>query len=176
MTEPATNPAAEIEAIKAVHEALAPLTVDGRSRVVSFIVSLLAIDAPPPVMSPEDTVVEKAAELAADAEAAKAPTFADFADLHAAADPATNTDRALLAGYWLQVCERSESFTAQSANRALTNLGHRIANITSALDALQGMKPQLVLQLRKNGRSQQARKLYKLSGAGIKRVEEMIRG
>jgi hypothetical protein len=36
--------------------------------------------------------------------------------------------------------------------------------------------PRLVLQLKKSGKSQQARKRYKLTTAGITEVERMIKG
>lgn len=61
-------------------------------------------------------------------------------------------------------------------NTALNNLGHKLANVTVSLSVLIEAKPQLVLQLRKSGKSKQARKTYKLSVAGIDRVKEMIDG
>ncbi len=59
-------------------------------------------------------------------------------------------------------------------NNELNHLGQKVANITNAMTSLNETKPQLVLQLRKSGKSQQARKTYKLSAAGINRVKEMI--
>ena len=55
----------------------------------------------------------------------------------------------------------------------LKNLGHGIPNVTKALDSLKGQSPALALQLKKAGTSQQARKTYKITVAGIKQIEAM---
>src|SRR5690242_3808233 len=75
--------------------------------------------------------------------------FEDFASLVDATHPDTDAMRALVAGYWLQVCQGDPSFDAQSANTELKHLGHPSSNITMALGALINQKPALVLQLRK---------------------------
>ena len=49
-------------------------------------------------------------------------------------------------------------------------------SITDAIDAMKNQKPMLILQLKKSGNSRQARKLYKVSYEGMKRVEGMIGG
>jgi predicted transcriptional regulator len=38
-----------------------------------------------------------------------------------------------------------------------------------------GFKPQLAIQLKKSGNAKQARKKYKVTKEGIKKVEEMLR-
>jgi hypothetical protein len=45
-----------------------------------------------------------------------------------------------------------------------------------ALNSLIAKKPQLVIQTRKSGSSQQARKKYKLTNEGLNKVERMLRG
>lgn len=178
-----SDPAKEFSAIQAVHAALEPLDDEARTRVLAYIASLLGIDtkvaigrvaAPGPGAASDidDDPVE-----AAPAEAAKgASTFSSFAELYAAASPKSNGEKALVVGYWLQVCQSADSFTAASANKELTHLGHKLANITDAIDQMKSQKPMLILQLKKSGSSQQARKLYKVSHEGVKRVEVMIRG
>lgn len=178
-----SNPAKEFSAIQAVHAALQDLDDEARTRVLTYIVSLLGIDTKAgigrtPVQSAgAASGVEDDPEGAAPAEAAKgSPTFGSFAELYAAASPKSNAEKALVVGYWLQVCQSADSFTAASANKELTHLGHKIANITDAIDQMKSQKPMLILQLKKSGSSQQARKLYKVSHEGVKRVEAMIRG
>jgi hypothetical protein len=102
--------------------------------------------------------------------------FQDFASLFEACGPNTDSLRALVGAYWLQVCQSNQGFDGQSVNRELKNLGHGIANITQALNPLIAQKPAFVLQLRKSGTTKQARKLYKVTEAGIKRIKEMIAG
>ena len=102
--------------------------------------------------------------------------FEDFASLVDAARPETDPMRALVAGYWLQVCKGGPSFDAQTANTELKHLGHPSSNITMALGALINQKPALALQLRKSGNSKQARKSYKVTEAGIRKVKAMLAG
>lgn len=166
---------AEFEAIKTVHGALEPLDDDARSRVVKYIISLLAIDAHAQALT-DEPIADEEAEATAGKAAEGALTYQAFAELYAAANPTTNGDKALVAGYWLQICQSGESFTAQSANKELTHLGNKIGNITAAFDNLRKAKPALILQLKKSGSSQQARKTYKVSHPGVQRVKEMVGG
>jgi uncharacterized protein CbrC (UPF0167 family) len=119
---------------------------------------------------------EEALEIAADAAAQVAPKFSTFAELFSKASPSSNGEKALVTGYWLQVCGGADSFTAAAANKELMNLGHKVANITDAIDSMKNLKPQLILQLKKSGTSRQARKVYKVSHEGVTRVEAMISG
>jgi len=65
-------------------------------------------------------------------------------------------------------CRRGEG------DAALKNLGHPIANITSAFNNLKARKPATVMQLKKAGTTKQARKTYKLTLAGKSAVEAMV--
>lgn len=100
--------------------------------------------------------------------------YADVASLFAAAAPKSQSDKALVIGYWFQVIEGSSDFAAQQVNAALKNLGHKIPNITNAFTSLMKKKPQLILQVKKAGVTQQARKRYKLTTAGISWVQHAL--
>lgn len=170
------KPTTEFEAFQQVHNALVDLDEDMRARVISSVSTLLGIGAP--AVAPAKLGAPPAGEDDTDFDAADTElteqTFTEFAELHAAADPHSNADKALVAGYWLQVCQGADNFTGHAVNAELNHLGHRLVNVTNALSALIGAKPQLVLQTRKSGKTQQARKTYKLSAEGIKRVKDMI--
>src|SRR5882757_8479506 len=112
MTEALTakNPAEqEFDATRAVYNALEPLDDDARERVVKHVAGMLEINAAAEAVEAatgsddedqEDIVVETPAD---------APTtFKTFAELFDAADPQTAADKALMAGYWLQVIEGGE--------------------------------------------------------------------
>lgn len=101
-------------------------------------------------------------------------TAGSLAELYSAVNPQDGPERALVATYWLQQIGGAQDVTAQAVNSELKNLGHGIGNITDALDALRSRTPSLVMQTRKQGTSRQARKLYRLTVAGIRAVEEMI--
>jgi hypothetical protein len=98
----------------------------------------------------------------------------DIADLYAAAEPKGAAEKALVAAYWVQQIKGSGDFDAATINKELKHLGHGVGNITAALASLIARKPNLVIQTRKAGTSQQARKRYKLTTEGIKYVDNMI--
>jgi hypothetical protein len=179
-TQPAAHdPMMELKAMEAVHAALVGLTPEARNRVVAWAVGALQVVAPaiapvPDGKGGQPPQQRPAANLAPE-EAAPA-SYPTFADLFSAASPKTNAEKALVGGYWLQVCQGAESFVSMSINNELKNLGEGVDNITSAFDGLKDVKPQLALQVRKEGKSQQARKLYKLTVAGVRSVDAMIRG
>lgn len=166
----------EFAAMQTVYTTLKALPAESQERVLSYVLSRLEVSLPrSPRLAPSAGGVngEEGLEDIA-AEEAAAPQFNTFAELFDAANPTTNPQRALVSGYWLQVCEGQEVFDSQTANRELANLGHQIGNITSAIDSLKSKKPALALQTRKSGRTQQARKTYKITTAGIRAVEDMI--
>jgi hypothetical protein len=56
----------------------------------------------------------------------------------------------------------------------LKNLGHGVKDITKVFSSLIATSPQQVIQTRKSGTSRQARKRYKVTKAGIARVQELL--
>ena len=100
--------------------------------------------------------------------------FAAFDDLFDKANPETNVDKSLVAGYWLQCCIKQPSWTGQQANNLLKEMGHAVGNITTATNSAQKQKPALVRQISKTGKAQQGRKTYKLTTAGVARVRGML--
>ena len=173
MTE---NPTSEFDAFQNVHNALVGLDEEAKARVLASVSTLLGIGAPVAAAARSNKGARNENESDADASShePEGKKFSEFAELYSTADPHTNAEKALVAGYWLQVCQGAENFTGQSVNTELNHLGHKLANVTNALSSLIDIKPNLVLQLRKSGKSQQARKKYKLNHEGIKRVKEMI--
>ncbi|MFZ3321349.1 MAG: hypothetical protein WA190_03190 [Usitatibacter sp.] len=102
------------------------------------------------------------------------PRFDSLPDFFSAAAPSRETDKALVVGYWVQVVQGTGEFDSFTINKELRHLGYAVANITSAFDNLINRKPQLVIQTRKSGTSQQARKMYKLTMEGQRAVERML--
>jgi hypothetical protein len=153
--------------------ALEPLDDEARLRVLTWVSGRYDLA---PVARPQ-AIVEEAAEEAADiptAPSASASQFQNLGELFGAANPRTNGEKALVAGYWLQVKGGAEDLTSQAVNTELKHLGHGVANITAALEELKSARPALAIQLRKSGSSQQARKKYKITAAGEKRVEALV--
>jgi len=177
MSDLETQSDPEFAAIKTIYGALAPLDDDARTRVISYVVARFAVTLQRAPGGPrQGGATKEDGEPALKEEEGAAPKYANFAELYDAARPTTNADKALIAGYWLQVCQGAESFDGLSANRELKNLGEGLTNITNAIENLKSQSPALALQLKKSGSSQQARKTYKITIAGIKAVEVMING
>jgi hypothetical protein len=101
--------------------------------------------------------------------------FSSFAELFDRANPQSRSDMALVAGYWIQVINGNDDVAGAAINTELKHLGHRLSNITGAIDSLRNCKPALVVQLRKSGSTKQARKKYKVTDSGIKAVLSMLR-
>lgn len=174
-----TDATAEFEAIQTVHGALEPLEVEARVRVLTYIASLLSIDT----QVEGARAAQSRSDPEEDADTTEAGTdieqpfnFSNFAELYAAASPKTNGVRALVAGYWLQKCQGTKSFTGAAVQKELTHLGHKLLNVTHAIDQMKNKRPMLILQLKKSGASKQARKLYKITHEGEQHVEELIGG
>lgn len=110
------------------------------------------------------------------AESSESQDFSDLADLYSGAGPRSDPDKALAVAYWFQKVNGDVDFNSASLNKELKHMGYGITNITSALSSLMARKPQLVIQTRKSGTSQQARKRYKVTAEGIKTVERMLKG
>jgi hypothetical protein len=104
------------------------------------------------------------------------PSFSSLPDLYSKISPASDPHRALVVAYWFQVMQGEQDLDGFSINKELKHLGHAVGNITTALTSLIERKPQLVIQTRKSGNSKQARKLYRLTDAGIRAVERLIAG
>jgi hypothetical protein len=102
------------------------------------------------------------------------PEFATFSEFYAAAEPSNDAERVLVAGYWFQVLKKEEELESQMLSKELTNTGNRVEHMPHAVDDLVKVKPQLVVQLKKSGTTKQARKKFKLTTAGVKKVESMV--
>ena len=101
----------------------------------------------------------------------------DFADLPAlfdAAKPTNGRERILVGAYYYQVVKGEADFDSQSLNTQLKHLGYPSSNITRDMESLVGRSPKLVIQTRKEGTTQQARKKFRLTTEGMRAVELLL--
>lgn len=168
------DPRAELRAMEAIAEALEPLTRSGRARVLRWATDHYGSCELPPTTSPAPrssvTVLARSTGNAT----SSLDAFTDLADLFAAAQPENEMQRALVVAYWKQVRDGEYEIDAQSVNTELKHLGYGSGNITRVFDHLKRTRPQLVVQLRKSGSSQQARKKFKVTIEGQREVERML--
>ena len=151
----------ELEAMKKVSDALEDLDEGARVRVLSWAVSKYSV------------VVAANAVGKAPPHSADESQHGDFADLFHAALPQSHAERALVAAFWIAQ-ESGEPFQSQSLNALLKDLGYQVANITDALSQNMRERPALVVQTKKSGSTRQARKTYKITDAGMRRVKSMM--
>lgn len=161
----------ESSAVSAVVAALVGLQADAQQRVLRYVADRFNATLPgaPKPASASPPKVEK--EIPANT-----TEFADVGELVEQAAPSDGRKRALVVGYWFQVCQAQESFSGKAVNDELKSLGHPAANITTVMNGLKAKKPALIQQLSKTGKAQQARKTYRLTKAGIAAVNAMLSG
>lgn len=163
-----TAPDPEAAALNTIIPTLTGLSDDQRRNVLVYINARFGSGSAPHRGS--KLRVEGAA---AGGGASEAREFDDLGDLWDAANPQTEPDRVLVVAYWKQVVEGADAFESQPVNAELKHLGGGVSNITRALEALIQSSPKLALQVAKSGKSKQARKRYKLTREGIRRVQAM---
>ena len=101
--------------------------------------------------------------------------YGTFAELYTATgSPAGEADRALVACYWFQVVKKQSTFGGQDVNSELKHVGAGLPNVTVVFNRLKDKKPALLMQVSKAGKSQQARKKYKLTAPGVARVDALL--
>jgi hypothetical protein len=102
--------------------------------------------------------------------------WARVADIYAVANPSSDGEKVLVVGYWFHTARGDGELDSQAINTELKNLGYPITNVTRAVTSLAKSVPRLVVQTKKSGSTKQARKKFKLTVEGIKRVEHMLGG
>ncbi len=156
---------AEVQALSTISTLLGELPEDSQARIVTWISSRYG--APAPIIGPPKN-------LDGPNVANPMKEFPDVASLFVAAKPSTGSEKALIIGYWLQEYLHHEEWEGFAVNSELKHLGHGLKNVTDALRALIEQRPQLAVQLRKSGKTKQARKRYKLTGEGVRKVRQIL--
>lgn len=188
--DPLSEVRMEMAAIDDIVRSLHPLPPESRQKVWRYVTDWVAktlrssggdLPREPSVLASASARVSGAGTVTPGPASAAGggPTvesFGTLAELFAAADPKTDAERALVTAVWLQEHDAQQEISPQTVNRELSHLGYRVLNITRAFDVLRGSKPQLVVQLRKEGTSKQARKTFKVTHEGKKVIERRLRG
>jgi len=172
--EPRPNPADELAAMQVVAKAMAPLDPAAMERVLYWAAGFYLGTTGVSLKSRQ--AVSSAAAGTIGVPADDEIGNMEVAEFFGRAGPNTDAGKALVLAYWLRRAKGVEEFDSQSLNAELTHLGHKVGNITRAFTVLMETRPQLVVQTRKQGTTRQARKRYKVTVEGMRRVEGMLRG
>lgn len=165
----------ELAAMSAVLAALKPLDDDAKGRVVDWVIGKLGIEAGAHAKGRSNKHSESNGDVENEI-GQEGSAYSDFADLCSAASPGTDAQKALVAGYWFQVCQGQDNFGSQECNNQLKHFGIPVGNITRAFDNLKNSTPRLAMQVQKAGKTKQARKKYKLTYQGVEEVTRMLNG
>jgi len=178
-----TDPLIELDAMRALATALQPLGQDSRRMVLYWASEkFLAPDArilphPQTPLSSPKPISSEAALPNLDAEATalwSLENYSSVGELYHSCTPSSDGEKALVISAWLQKNTESDGVDSYSVNSELKNLGYGIGNITRAFDYLIQAKPALMIQVRKSGTSKQARKSFRVTDQGMRRIREMV--
>lgn len=153
----------ELDAMKKVAEALADLEPDAIARVLRWATDKFGVED----FGLENEQKVGKTDLPAD-------QYDQLADLFAAADPSTEAEKVLVTAYWLSEIKGATEIKSLQVNKELKQLGHPISTITREFNNLVERRPQLIAQTKKAGATKQARKSFKLTQTGRKKVESML--
>jgi hypothetical protein len=159
----------ELEVMSQIAKLLEQLDGPARSRVIGWTISALDVQVSKPA-SPGGVSNRNVQPPVSSEEI----SHSNFAEVFHAAGPRSEKEKALVAAYWVQQSSGADRFVAQQLNTELKHIGYGVANITDALNQLISDRPNFVIQLTKSGSSKQARKTYKITDAGLRRVAEML--
>jgi hypothetical protein len=161
----------ELEIMSQIAKLLEQLDAPARARVIGWTIS--ALDVPVSRPAGSGGLGIRGAQVGP---ASEEVAYSSFAELFHAAGPRSEKEKALVAAYWVQHSSGADRFVAQQLNTELKHIGYGVGNITDALNQLISDRPNFVIQLTKSGSSKQARKTYKITDAGLRRVSEMLTG
>jgi len=136
-------------------------------RVVSWLASRLGQD-----VLFQDSASQRKPSVS---ETSELSSFATLGELLSAASPRTDCQRVLLGAAFLQKVRGMESLTSLAINRELTHAGQTVKGIATAVSRLTQGRPALIVQVRKAGRTKQARKTLTVTAEGFRYVGRMVR-
>lgn len=159
----------EIKALQAAVEVLSNLDDDARNRVIQFLISKFSYTKPVKSIIGVDSGGGSSVD-----HISQFSQFQSVADLISKASPQKEADKVLLVAAYLQETKNKQELVSREISQELHNLGHAVSNITVVIGSLIAKKPQLMIQTRKEGKSRQAQKKYKVTTSGISRAFSLI--
>lgn len=186
----------EIIAMSEAFAALRELHNDQRNRIINWLSDRFDLEgkrpqeaakpAPAPEPEPEIKPVKKpkAAEAVKEEKpaAAKVPEKKDFVhydtalELFSEAKLKKSTERILLMAAYLQERHGFKEITSYDMNFRLKRIGHGVSNISSSLNSILNKKPQLIIQMEKEGTAKQKRRKFKVTVEGLRVARGFLPG
>ncbi len=177
----------EIEVLSKCHDLLKDLDDDVKVRALQWLSSKFHLGQTTLTLASELEAAEAAAngdggsvaKPAKTAASAAEPTpsgiesFNSFKELFKYVKPSSDSEKALVSAVFLQLKKDFSELTSAQVQKELKKIDQRVSNITQAISAL--VKKKMMIQLGKEGQSQQSRKRYKVTHEGIKSIAEAVK-
>jgi len=171
----------EIGAINTCYEILNGLPAPARKRVVNWLAERFGSateQSSTTTKENEPARAEAEGNGAGEVEAGKSLADEDssqeFATAFSKAKPKTAADKVLFTAWYLSEKMGVKDLTSLRINKMLTHLGHKPTNASAEVRRLIAGKPALMIQMRKQGKSKQARKLLRVSEEGKEAARKML--
>ncbi len=100
-------------------------------------------------------------------------SFDSFAEMYRFLRPSSDAEKALASAVYLSSQRNMTEVSSAQVQKELKHIGERVSNITQAISAL--VKKKLMLQIGKEGNSQQARKKYRVTPEAVRTVNDMLK-
>ena len=155
----------ELGVMSVVYEELMKIDDEAKQRVLDWVAGKFSL-------RPSKNAIESTKMSAG--ESISIESFSSVADAFTAASPEIDRDKALIVAAFLQRNQAKDEITGYEINNELRQLGHGLKNVTDAINQMMDRKPKLMMQVKKEGKTKQARKKYKVTIEGFKAVQHML--
>lgn len=171
----------ELKAMNEVHTLLRELDDASRSRVLNWLFqkfshSGLRVEQFGAKGAESTNYINEGRNRGSDSDGTQLMSeLSSISDLFAIAEPKSESQKVLLVATFLHQKLGLADLTSRSINDELKHMGHGVSNITATINSLINRKPKLMIQTRKEGKSKQSQKKYKVTVEGINSIKEMIK-
>jgi len=157
----------ELRVMSAVYEEFTRIDDEAKQRVLNWVAGKFSLKSYKAAMT-------GIGASALDKGTVSIESFNSVADAFNAAGPEIDRDKALVVAAFIQKSIGKDEVTGYEINQELRQLGHGLNNITDAINQMMGKSPKLMMQVKKEGKSKQARKKYRVTAEGFKVVQQML--
>jgi len=172
------NTEPKIDILLTCHEALGTLAVDDKKWVIAQLSSrITAGGGVSKMVAPQKANSGKTPSNDGDESADSVDLTGsndDFAELFSKASPQTEDQKVLLGAWLLFGRNGVKKFRGLDVSKQLKLTGHEVNSVTVSLGRLGKLKPALVVQIAKDGKSKQARKSYSITSEGCKAAQKLL--
>ena len=160
----------ELEVMSAVYQEFMRIDDEAKQRVLDWVAGKFSLISPITGITGTKTLAGQVPSR----ETISIESFSSVADAFNAASPEIDRDKALIVAAFLQKNLGKDEITGYEINNELRQLGHGLNNITDAINQMMDKRPKLMIQVKKEGKTKQARKKYKVTTEGLKVVQQML--